>query len=146
VSELSGSRNPNCTILGVEREFAPIERAEDTREEHLVVVPGEKHALDCLIFDREKELSCTLPHSPPPGHLESCSSSNCSASEQLREPDNLRTFVSSPHPDYKRAARVFGGLRAEQCSQKFTFAHESKPFYRRGPGKIGPAENLNSMP
>jgi hypothetical protein len=21
-----------------------------------------------------------------------------------------------PHPDYKKAARVFGGLRAEQCS------------------------------
>ena len=50
MSELSGSRNPNCTILGVEREFAPIERAEDTREEHLVVVPSEKHALDCLIL------------------------------------------------------------------------------------------------
>jgi hypothetical protein len=57
VSELSGSRNPNCTILGVEREFAPIERAEDTREEHLVVVPGEKHALIVLIAKKKRRKS-----------------------------------------------------------------------------------------
>ena len=31
-----------------------------------------------------------------------------------------------------KAARVFGGLRVEQCSQKLTFGHEGKPFYRRG--------------
>jgi hypothetical protein len=31
------------------------------------------------------------------------------------------------------AARVFGGLRAEQCSQKFTFGHKGKPLYLRGP-------------
>jgi hypothetical protein len=37
----------------------------------------------------------------------------------------------APHPDYKKAARVFGGLRAEQCSQKFTFGHKGKPLYRR---------------
>ena len=41
----------------------------------------------------------------------------------------------APHPDYKKAARVFGGLRAQQCSQKFTFGHEGKPLYRRGPGE-----------
>ena len=39
----------------------------------------------------------------------------------------------SPHPDYKQAARVFGGLRAEACAQEFTFGREGKPFYRRGP-------------
>jgi hypothetical protein len=39
----------------------------------------------------------------------------------------------APHPDYKKAARVFGGLRAQQCSQKFTFGYKGKPFYRRGP-------------
>ena len=38
-----------------------------------------------------------------------------------------------PHPDYKKAARVFGGLRAEQCGQHFTFGREGKPFYCRGP-------------
>src|SRR6202030_934257 len=32
----------------------------------------------------------------------------------------------APHPDYKKAARVFGGLRAKQCSQKFTFGHEAR--------------------
>lgn len=39
----------------------------------------------------------------------------------------------APHADYKKAARVFGGLRAELCSQQFTFGRENKPFYRRGP-------------
>lgn len=39
----------------------------------------------------------------------------------------------APHPDYKKAARVFGGLRAEQCTQQFTFGYQGKPFYRRGP-------------
>ena len=38
-----------------------------------------------------------------------------------------------PHPDYKKAARVFGGLRAEQCGQHFTFGRQGKPFYCRGP-------------
>lgn len=38
-----------------------------------------------------------------------------------------------PHPDYRKAARVFGPLRAEQCPASFTFGHEGKPFYRRGP-------------
>ena len=44
-----------------------------------------------------------------------------------------RTLGFAPHPDYKKAARVFGGLRAEQCAQQFTFGREGKPFYRRGP-------------
>ena len=39
----------------------------------------------------------------------------------------------APHPDYKRAARVFGGLRTDPCAQHFTFGHEGKPCYRRGP-------------
>ena len=39
----------------------------------------------------------------------------------------------APHPGYKKAARVFGGVRADQCTQQFTFGHEGKPFYRRGP-------------
>ncbi len=39
----------------------------------------------------------------------------------------------SSHANYKKAARVFGGVRAEQCPQQFTFGHEGKPFYRRGP-------------
>lgn len=43
------------------------------------------------------------------------------------------TLGFAPHPDYKQAARVFGGLRAERCAQQFTFGQHSKPFYRRGP-------------
>ena len=39
----------------------------------------------------------------------------------------------APHPDYKKTARVFGGLRAQQCAQQFTLGHQGKPFYRRGP-------------
>ena len=39
----------------------------------------------------------------------------------------------APHPDYKKAARVFGGLHTEQCAQHFTFGREGKPFYCRGP-------------
>lgn len=39
----------------------------------------------------------------------------------------------APHPDYKKAARVFGGLHMEQCAEHFTFGHEGKPFYCRGP-------------
>ena len=60
------------------------------------------------------------------------------------EPDCARKLVEqavqyaqslgfAPHPDYKKAARVFGGLRAEPCPQEFTFGHQGKPFYRRGP-------------
>ena len=39
----------------------------------------------------------------------------------------------APHPDYKKAARVFGGVQAAQCAQQFTFGCRGKPFYRRGP-------------
>jgi hypothetical protein len=39
----------------------------------------------------------------------------------------------APHPDYKKAARVFGGITAAQCDRQFTFEFEGKPFYHRGP-------------
>jgi hypothetical protein len=42
----------------------------------------------------------------------------------------------APHPDYKKAARVFGGVRADEWAQHFTFGHNNKPFYRRGPREI----------
>jgi hypothetical protein len=38
-----------------------------------------------------------------------------------------------PHPDYKKAARVFGGLHRGQRAESFTFGREGKPFYHRGP-------------
>ena len=39
----------------------------------------------------------------------------------------------TPHPDYRQAARVFGGLQVAQCPQEFGFGRQGKPFYRRGP-------------
>ena len=39
----------------------------------------------------------------------------------------------APHPDYKKAARVFVGLHVEQCAEHFTFGRDGKPFYCRGP-------------
>lgn len=39
----------------------------------------------------------------------------------------------APHPDYKKAARVFGGIDVQQCAQQFTFGRDGKPFYCRGP-------------
>jgi hypothetical protein len=39
----------------------------------------------------------------------------------------------APHPDYKKAARVFGGLQAGECARQFTFGRKGKPFYCRGP-------------
>lgn len=38
-----------------------------------------------------------------------------------------------PHPDFKKAARVFGGLRVDECPQRFVFGRDGKPFYIRGP-------------
>ncbi len=38
-----------------------------------------------------------------------------------------------PHPDYKKGARVFGGIRAEDCPREFTFGQDGKPLYVRGP-------------
>jgi hypothetical protein len=39
----------------------------------------------------------------------------------------------APHPDYKKAARILGGLNAEECAQHFAFGRAGKPFYCRGP-------------
>jgi len=47
--------------------------------------------------------------------------------------DYAKGLGFAPHPDYKKATRVFGGLRADQCPQKFSFGQRGKPFYLRGP-------------
>jgi hypothetical protein len=39
----------------------------------------------------------------------------------------------APPADYRKAARVFGGLAGGQCPEEFTFGHDGKPLYRRGP-------------
>jgi hypothetical protein len=42
-------------------------------------------------------------------------------------------FGFAPHPDYKQAARVFGGIKAADCPQSFTFGKDGKPLYIQGP-------------
>jgi hypothetical protein len=39
----------------------------------------------------------------------------------------------APHVDYKKAARVLGGIDAQECQAVFTFGHEGKPLYVQGP-------------
>lgn len=39
----------------------------------------------------------------------------------------------SPHPDYRQAARVFGGINPRECDRTFTFGRDGKPLYIRGP-------------
>ncbi len=41
----------------------------------------------------------------------------------------------APHPEYKEACRVFGGISVDECSEKFVFGSEGKPFYVRGPNE-----------
>jgi len=39
----------------------------------------------------------------------------------------------APAKDYKMAARVFGGISPDSCSEDFTFGYEGKPMYIQGP-------------
>lgn len=39
----------------------------------------------------------------------------------------------APHPDYKLASRVLGGISAAECTQSFKFGKDGKPFYIQGP-------------
>lgn len=41
----------------------------------------------------------------------------------------------SPHRDYKKACRVFGGIDAGTCTESFTFGKDGKPCYVRGPNE-----------
>lgn len=38
-----------------------------------------------------------------------------------------------PHPDYKKACRVFGGIDRGACTRQFVFGYEDKPHYVQGP-------------
>jgi hypothetical protein len=38
-----------------------------------------------------------------------------------------------PHPDYRVAARVLGGIDSSECSETFMYGHEGKPLYVQGP-------------
>ena len=39
----------------------------------------------------------------------------------------------APHPDYKKACRVLGGLHAKDCPTEFTYGKEGKPLFISGP-------------
>lgn len=39
----------------------------------------------------------------------------------------------SPHADYKKGAKVFGGIQAEECGEEFVFGREGRPFFIQGP-------------
>jgi hypothetical protein len=39
----------------------------------------------------------------------------------------------APHPDYKKACRVFGGLNPQESSEEFVFGKDGKPYYVQGP-------------
>lgn len=38
-----------------------------------------------------------------------------------------------PHPDYEAAKRIFGDIRAEDCSEEFAYGKDGKPWYFTGP-------------
>jgi hypothetical protein len=42
-------------------------------------------------------------------------------------------FGFAPHPDYRKACRVFGGIKAEECPTEFTYGKDGKPLYWQGP-------------
>jgi hypothetical protein len=41
----------------------------------------------------------------------------------------------SPHRDYQRAKGIFGDVDAHACPTGFTYGHDGKPFYIRGPNE-----------
>jgi hypothetical protein len=47
--------------------------------------------------------------------------------------DYAKSLGLAPHRDYKLGARVFGGCRAEDCSETFTFGKDGRPFFIQGP-------------
>ncbi|MCC5808079.1 MAG: hypothetical protein JJU00_17255 [Opitutales bacterium] len=44
-----------------------------------------------------------------------------------------RRLGFAPHGDYKKASRVFGGVKAADCAETFTYGRDGKPFYIQGP-------------
>jgi len=44
-----------------------------------------------------------------------------------------RNLGFAPHRNYKKGARVMGGINAKDCPETFTYGHEGKPFCIAGP-------------
>lgn len=47
--------------------------------------------------------------------------------------DYARALGFAPHGDYKKASRVFGGIKASDCAEAFAYGKDGKPFYIQGP-------------
>ena len=47
--------------------------------------------------------------------------------------DYARRLGFAPHGDYKKASRVFGGVKAADCAETFAYGKDGKPFYIQGP-------------
>ena len=74
--------------------------------------------------------------------------SNLSSKENLQptEPTCLRKLVEgsvayaqdlgfSPHRDYALASQIFGDVQVADCSTRFEYGHDGKPFYVSGPNE-----------
>ncbi len=46
-----------------------------------------------------------------------------------------RRLGFAPHRDYKKGARVMGGINAKDCTDTFVFGCNGKPFYVSGPNE-----------
>jgi hypothetical protein len=58
----------------------------------------------------------------------------CAARQLVEEAAQYAQALGfAPHPDYRKATRVFEGLPVEQRTPRFTFGRQGKPFYCRGP-------------
>lgn len=44
-----------------------------------------------------------------------------------------RRLGFAPHPDFKKGAKVMGGINPKDCSETFVFGSEGKPLYVAGP-------------
>jgi hypothetical protein len=46
-----------------------------------------------------------------------------------------RKLGFAPHRDYKKGARVMGGINTKDCTETFVFGCDGKPFYVSGPNE-----------
>ena len=44
-----------------------------------------------------------------------------------------RALGFEPHHEFRKAARVFGGINPAECTESFEFGHQGKPLYIAGP-------------
>jgi len=84
---------------------------------------------DCEIEDYRRRIRGHYQAGFPMAPVEPC----CARKLVEQAVQYAQRLGLAPHPNYRKAARVFGGLRASDCTQEFTFGHQGKPFYRRGP-------------